>query len=106
MSQINFDNDESLADMYDFVENEVIPFIVINKSSISLTRQAKSLLLSLDNQDIQIVSVIGKSLTGKSTLLNLILSLDSNTIGSPWKRNKSSKISTENFDKTREMVSI
>lgn len=106
MSQFQFDNDESLADVYDFAENEVIPFIVINKSSITLTKQAKSMLSSLDSQDIKIVSMIGKSLSGKSTLLNLILSLDSSTVGSPWKREKSStKISTENFDRTKELVS-
>lgn len=67
------------------------PFLKVTNEEITLTMEAKELIREIGEEEVNIISIFGNENSGKSFLLNLILNIESDVYGAPWRKSSNIK---------------
>lgn len=67
-------------------DEKLIPFIKVINNQIVITKEAKAIFNEYQSEELNFITVFGNESSGKSFLLNLILNIEANTYGAPWRK--------------------
>lgn len=82
----SFYDEDTLEEVAENDEEKLIPFLKVVDNQIIITKEAKAIFNEHQSEELNFITVFGNENSGKSFLLNLILNIEANTYGAPWRK--------------------